>query len=69
MRVNRWFALTDSYGKESYGSLVQTYKTRKNLRLIKVGSNAARNRLQKIAEKGEGRSLSKLFNPDEQWSG
>ena len=65
----QWFALDSEYGVESYGPIVYTYVVKKQPRLINVGSDVIRKKLRKTAEDGEGRSLHKEFNANEQWSG
>lgn len=65
----QWFALTAEYGQASYGPIVHTYVINRIPRLINVGSNEIRNKLRSTAEAGEGKSLTREFSADEQWSG
>ena len=64
-----WFALDSDYGADSYGPIVHTYVVKNQPRLINVGSDAIREKVRKVAAKGERRPLRKEFSADEQWSG
>ena len=65
----QWFALESEYGADSYGPIVHTYVVKNQPRLINVGSDVIREEVRKRDAAGEGRSLHKEFNADEQWSG